>query len=149
MQRTLTIDYSDEVLLALRCSPEQFSEEAKLLVAVKLYELGRLSSGAAAKLADILTPLFLMKLADYGVDAFHLTQEDLQQDLASARRFSFLLFEPCQTVLTFHRTGRTFLTRYNKYVMLSKWNGRLHTTTQECNKTSCVSRKDFRCDTTT
>ena len=40
MKRTLTIDYSDEVLLALGCSPEQFSEEVKLLVAVKLYELG-------------------------------------------------------------------------------------------------------------
>ena len=86
MQRTLTIDYSDEVLLALRCSPEQFNEEAKLLVAVKLYELGRLSSGAAAKLAGIPKPLFLTKLADYGVDTFHLTEEDLQQDLASARR---------------------------------------------------------------
>ena len=86
MKRTLTIDYSDEVLLALECSPEQFNEEAKLLVAVKLYELGRLSSGAAAKLADIPKPLFLTKLADYGVDTFHLTEEDLQQDLASARR---------------------------------------------------------------
>ena len=49
----LTTNYSDEVLLALGCSPEQFNEEAKLLVAIKLYELGRLSSGAAAKLADI------------------------------------------------------------------------------------------------
>ena len=86
MNRTLTTNYSDEVLLALGYSPEQFSEEAKLLVAVKLYELGRLSSGAAAKLADIPNPLFLMKLADYGVDAFHLTEEDFQQDLASARR---------------------------------------------------------------
>ena len=86
MKRTLTIDYSDEVLLALGCSPEQFSEEAKLLVAVKLYELGRLSSGAAAKLAGIPKPLLLMKLVDYGVDAFQLTEEDLQQDLASARR---------------------------------------------------------------
>ena len=68
MKRTLTIDYSDEVLLALGCSPKQFSEEAELLVAVKLYELGRLSSGAAAKLAGIPKSLFLMKLADYGVD---------------------------------------------------------------------------------
>ena len=82
----MTIDYSDEVLLALGCSPGQFSEGAKLLVAVKLYELGRLSSGTAAKLADIPKPLFLMKLADYGVDAFQLTEKDLQQDLASARR---------------------------------------------------------------
>lgn len=85
MQRTLTIDYSDEVLLALGCSPEQFNEEAKLLAAVKFYELGRLSSGAA-ELVGIPKPLFLMKLADYGVDAFQLTAENLQQDLASARR---------------------------------------------------------------
>ncbi|MXY99236.1 UPF0175 family protein [Candidatus Poribacteria bacterium] len=46
-------DYGDEVLLALGYTPKQFSEEAKLLIAIKLYELGRLSSGGAAKLADI------------------------------------------------------------------------------------------------
>jgi predicted HTH domain antitoxin len=86
MKRTLTIDYGDDVLLALGLSPEQFSEEAKLLVAVKLYELGRLSSGAAAKLAGIPKPLFLAKLADYGVDTFRLTEGELRQDLASARR---------------------------------------------------------------
>ena len=86
MKRTLTIDYGDEVLLALGYSPRQFSEEAKILVAVKLYELGRLSSGAAAKLAGIPKPLFLTKLADYGVDTFDLTEEDIQQDLVRARR---------------------------------------------------------------
>ena len=86
MKRTLTIEYGDDVLLALGLSPEQFSEEAKLLVAVKLYELGRLSSGAAAGLAGIPKPLFLTKLADYGVDTFQLTEEELQRDLASARR---------------------------------------------------------------
>ena len=86
MKRTLTIDYGDEVLLALGYSPRQFSEEAKILVAVKLYELGRLSSGAAAKLADIPKPLFLVKLSEYGVYAFQLTEEDIQQDLAGARR---------------------------------------------------------------
>ena len=86
MKRTLTIDYGDEVFLALGYSPRQFSEEARILVAVKLYELGRLSSGAAAKLAGISKPLFLMKLADYGVDTFDLTEEDIQQDLAGTRR---------------------------------------------------------------
>ena len=86
MKRTLTIDYGDEILLALGYSPKQFSEEAKILVAVKLYELGRLSSGAAARLADIPKPMFLIKLDDYDVDTFHLTEEDLQRDLASARR---------------------------------------------------------------
>ncbi len=56
----------------------------------------------------------------------------------------FPLFDSCQTVLTFHRTERTFLTKYNKFVMLSEWNRRLHTTTKGYNKTSCASRKGFR-----
>jgi len=47
MQRTLTIDYGDEVLPALGYTPKQFSEEAKLLIAIKLYGLGRLSSGGS------------------------------------------------------------------------------------------------------
>ena len=86
MKRTLAIDYGDDVLLALGLSPEQFREEAKILLAIKLYELGRLSSGAAAKLAGIPKPLFLIKLADYRVDTFRLTEEELRKDLASARR---------------------------------------------------------------
>ena len=85
MKRTLTIEYGDEVLLALGISPEQFGEEVAFLSALKLYELGRLSVGAAARLAEIPKPLFLAKLAEYGVDTFRLTEEELQQDMANAR----------------------------------------------------------------
>ena len=85
MTRSLTIDYSDDVLLALRLSPDEFREEAKILIAVKLYEMGRLSTGAAAGLANVPKPLFLTKLADYGVDTFDVSEEELQRDLASAR----------------------------------------------------------------
>jgi len=51
VKRTLTVEYGDEVLVALGVSPEEFEEELKLLTAVKLYELGRLSAGAAANFA--------------------------------------------------------------------------------------------------
>ena len=86
MTRSLTINYGDDVLLALGLTPEEFHEEAKLLIAVKLCELGRLSTGAAAELAGLPKPLFLTKLADYGVDTFDLSAEELQRDLAGARR---------------------------------------------------------------
>ena len=64
MIRSLTIDYGDEVLLALGLSPEQFRQETRILIAVKLYEMGRLSTGAAAQFAGVPKPLFLMKLAE-------------------------------------------------------------------------------------
>ena len=86
MMRSLTIDYGEEVLLALGLSPDQFREEAKILIAVKLHEMGRLSTGAAAKLAGIPKPLFLTKLADYGVDTFDLSDEELRRDMTHARR---------------------------------------------------------------
>ena len=86
MMRSLTINYGDDVLLALGLSPEEFREEAGLLIAVKLCEMGRLSSGAAAELAGLPKPLFLTKLADYGVDTFDLSAEELRRDLAGARR---------------------------------------------------------------
>ncbi len=49
-----------------------------MAAAVKMFELGRLSSGAAAKLAGVPRAIFLSRLADYGVDTFRLTEEQLR-----------------------------------------------------------------------
>jgi len=49
----------------------------RMAAAMKLYELGQLSSGAAARLAGVPRVVFLARLADYGVDAFRLTEQEL------------------------------------------------------------------------
>jgi predicted HTH domain antitoxin len=84
MKRTLTIEYGDEILLALGVTPAQFGEEVALLTALKLYELGRLSAGAAAELAGLPKPVFLSKMGAYGVDTFNQDRESLQQDMDNA-----------------------------------------------------------------
>lgn len=81
---TITLTIPDDTLQALQTTPEDLSQEMLLVVAVKLYELGRLSSGAAAHLAGISRTVFLTKLANYGVDTFRLTEAELAQDLANA-----------------------------------------------------------------
>ena len=78
--REITLSISDETLLALKVNQTNWGAELRLAAAVKLYELGRMSSGAAAKLAGVPRTVFLMRLADYGVDTFKLTEQELQQE---------------------------------------------------------------------
>jgi predicted HTH domain antitoxin len=82
--REVTLSVPEEALIALKLAPAALADELRLAAAVKLYELGKLSSGVAADLAGLPRPVFLSKLADYGVPTFRLTEEDLKQDLQSA-----------------------------------------------------------------
>ena len=82
------IEYPSEVLWALQQNPEEFESEARLLLAVKLYELGRLSTGLAAKLAGVPRGEFLFLLGRYGLSPFGEVSEELERDLENARRAS-------------------------------------------------------------
>lgn len=86
--KALTIPYSPEVLWALQQEPEEFEAEARLLLAVKLFETGRLSTGLAAELAGVPRETFLSLLGRHGLSPFATAPEELKQDLADARRAS-------------------------------------------------------------
>lgn len=78
----VTITIPDDMLAAVGSDPRKVAEELCLLAAVKLYEMGRLSSGAASDLAGIPKPLFLLKLADFGIPALRLSDEELEREVA-------------------------------------------------------------------
>lgn len=85
---TLTIEYPSEVLWALQKEPEEFESEARLLLALKLYETGKLTTGLAAQLAGVPRINFMFLLGQYGLSPFGELPDELEEDLANARQAS-------------------------------------------------------------
>src|SRR3972149_2325099 len=78
----VVLEIPEEILVSLKESSQEFSKDILILAAVKLYELGKLSSGRAAQLAGVSRISFLQSLSRYNVPIFDLTEEELKQDIA-------------------------------------------------------------------
>jgi predicted HTH domain antitoxin len=83
-----TITYPQGVPQSLKMSDAEFAGEVQFLAAVKLYELGRLSSGKAAELAGMGRVDFLRSLAGVGVPAINLRDEEIDLEVAAARELA-------------------------------------------------------------
>ena len=69
-----------ESLLAFKGSEEQAGREVLMAAAVKFYEMGHMSSGAAARLAGVPRTVFLTRLADYCVDTFKYDKDEFEKE---------------------------------------------------------------------
>jgi len=56
-------------------------QEAKFLLAAKLFEIGRLSLGQAAELSEYSKPTFMELLGKVGIPVFDYPPEDLEQEM--------------------------------------------------------------------
>ena len=85
MERLITIKYPESLASSLKMESKQFQREIKTKSLVKLYELGKISSGLAAKLLNINRVDFLELLQKYDVSYFQYGLEDeLKSDVERA-----------------------------------------------------------------
>ena len=84
MNNLLKIPYSSKLPDALHISSKQFELEAVMAMAVKLFELKKLSSGMAASLVGIDRVSFLLSLHSYGVDMIDIDPDEIQVDFENA-----------------------------------------------------------------
>jgi len=74
--RTIEIQIPDDV--------DMKDHDFLMLIASKLYEDGRLSSGQAAKMVGVSRITFIELLGKYGVSVFSSSSSDLESDISNA-----------------------------------------------------------------
>ena len=84
MPLQMRIEYPETLPDVLQKTAVQFEQEAKMAMAVKLFEMKRLSSGMAAALVGLDRVSFLLNLHHYGAAMIDLDEEELLSDMNNA-----------------------------------------------------------------
>ena len=80
----IIVDIPNHYLDAMHRTPDDFALEAKLAMAVKLFEMKRLSSGMAASLVGLDRVAFLASLRQFGVPMIDAEGVELASDVGHA-----------------------------------------------------------------
>jgi predicted HTH domain antitoxin len=82
----MTLECGPELAVALGRREADLEGEVRLASALKLFELGRIYSGLAARLAGMARVEFLLLCGQYGVSIFQQTEKEIVSDLDAALR---------------------------------------------------------------
>lgn len=82
MAKVISVDYPEFLANAMRLNRDDFGKQIKESALVKLYELGKVSSGTAARVLEITRIEFLELLNRYKVS--FLNSDDLEEDVKNA-----------------------------------------------------------------
>ena len=83
--RSITLELPDQPLGNKDVSDLELGKTIRLLAAVKLYEMGDISSGRAAELADLSRVEFIDALGRYNITPFQVTPEELKAEVEGLR----------------------------------------------------------------
>lgn len=83
--KSITIEYPETLAYSLKMDSKEFSEYAKFILAAKLYELGKISSGSAADLCGFARREFLEKLGPMGIAPINIDEEQADIDFQCAK----------------------------------------------------------------
>ena len=81
--KTAKFSYPESLPALANLSPDAFEAEARMAMATKLYELGRLTSGQAALMAGVSRVDFLLSCRQYGVASVSWDEEEMGREFGA------------------------------------------------------------------
>jgi predicted HTH domain antitoxin len=79
---TMTIEYPDSLPTLSNQSVAEFEQESRLALAMKMYELGRWSSGQAARVAGIPRARFLLECPRFQVPTVSWDDDEIEAEFS-------------------------------------------------------------------
>lgn len=85
MQTTINVNFPKDLAFALKMHDNEFIDEIKKMAVIKLFEIGKISSGRAAGFLGMSRVAFLESLVKYNVSYFSFENKDeLMEDANNA-----------------------------------------------------------------
>jgi predicted HTH domain antitoxin len=84
--KELTLTYPNDLAQAVQLTTEELSAQLLLMAALKMFELGKLSSDKAAELARLSRVEFFEACGRYRVSVFNYPDEEIEAELRADHR---------------------------------------------------------------
>lgn len=84
--KKMELSVAENILLALNERPAEFLKDVKTFAAIKFFEIGKLSLGKAAELAEMRKLDFMELLSRNKICVYNYPPEELEEDLRSIQR---------------------------------------------------------------
>ena len=84
--KKMELSVAEDILLALNEKPSEFLKDIRIFAAIKFFEIGKLSIGKAAELAEMSKLDFIELLSKQKISVYNYPPEELKEDVSNIQR---------------------------------------------------------------
>lgn len=81
--QSIVMNLPDDLAASIEMTPEELASQVRHMAALKMFELGKISTGKAAQLAGLSKLDFIESCASYHIGMFNYKSEDVESELRS------------------------------------------------------------------
>ena len=81
--QSIVMSLPDDLAASIELTPEELASQVRLMAALKMFEIGKISTGKAAELAGLTRVDFIEACGRYHVSMFNYQPDEVEAELRS------------------------------------------------------------------